>query len=220
MSHQFRLVNGNEDGSPTRDARALRYSLAFNSPSLVAFNNRTESARTAASTQVAASTSPFQRNNNFSSSGADSSSSSRSLGWGFDGFIAPQPPPPPPPPSFDPSTNIRLNPPPPATGPEFITAIESDQYVQTETSLTRSRNLPRDNIHILTSTSHELRTQRNRLRNEILSTLQHLRNGGSVRIEDLLILDLSIVLNVLDSQEHIHMLYEEDYMEGEIRINW
>lgn len=45
MSHQFRLGNWNEDGSPSRDrdARALRYLLASNSSSSVAFNNRARS---------------------------------------------------------------------------------------------------------------------------------------------------------------------------------
>ncbi|XP_058775854.1 uncharacterized protein LOC131650142 [Vicia villosa] len=40
MSHQFRLVNWNEDNSPTRDARTVRYLMDSNSPSTFAFNNR------------------------------------------------------------------------------------------------------------------------------------------------------------------------------------
>ncbi|QHO10504.1 E3 ubiquitin-protein ligase [Arachis hypogaea] len=40
-----------------------------------------------------------------------------------------------------------------------------------------------------------------RLRQEIRTAIDHLRNGGSVRLEELLILDYSIVLNLLDNIE-------------------
>ncbi|XP_057760043.1 probable E3 ubiquitin-protein ligase HIP1 [Arachis stenosperma] len=40
-----------------------------------------------------------------------------------------------------------------------------------------------------------------RLRQEIRNAIDHLRNGGSVRLEELLILDYSIVLNLLDNIE-------------------
>ncbi|XP_058759057.1 uncharacterized protein LOC131632299 [Vicia villosa] len=282
MSHQFCLdlnEDLNEDDSPIRDEGALRYSLASNPPSLVAFNNRIESVGAAESTQVVANISPFSRNNNLLSSGSGSSSSARGLGWGFNGFtnnnntntnldlfdsIQPENddtfihrtinvqqnesifsgdhvnqfitptivpvrsnsyvPQQPQSPSNLSTSSYHINPPPPPLGPEFNTPIEFDQYVQTDTSLTRPENRRRDHIDILTSHSIELRAQRNRLRNEIFSTLQHLHNGGSVRTEELLILDLSIVLNVLDSQENIDMLHnidEENYVEEEIirRLN-
>ncbi|XP_058759066.1 probable E3 ubiquitin-protein ligase RHG1A [Vicia villosa] len=127
-------------------------------------------------------------------------------------------------PPSDPSTiSYRVNPSPPPHGPMFNTAEEFDNHMVTGTTLSRSGNLRRYNNHILTLTSPELMNERNRLRDEVLSTLQHLQNGRSVRIEDLLILDYSIVLNVLDSQERIDMLhsiddwpYEEDYAEGDI----
>ncbi|MED6170395.1 hypothetical protein PIB30_030481 [Stylosanthes scabra] len=42
-----------------------------------------------------------------------------------------------------------------------------------------------------------------RLREEIRSAIEHLRSGGSVRLEELLILDYSIVLNLLDTVEEV-----------------
>nr|XP_004512213.2 E3 ubiquitin-protein ligase MBR2-like isoform X1 [Cicer arietinum] len=79
--------------------------------------------------------------------------------------------------------------------------------VAASASASGSRARRRDNNdHILTSTSPELRIERNRLRDEIFRALQHLRNGGSVRVEDLLMLDYSIVLNLLDSQERVDQI--------------
>ncbi|MED6128552.1 hypothetical protein PIB30_099014, partial [Stylosanthes scabra] len=42
-----------------------------------------------------------------------------------------------------------------------------------------------------------------RLREEIRSAIEHLRSGGSVRLEELLILDYSIVLNLLDTVDEV-----------------
>ncbi|CAK8570800.1 unnamed protein product [Lathyrus sativus] len=101
-------------------------------------------------------------------------------------FVPQQPQPP-----SDPSS-YRLNSHPALSRTTFSVDVESNQYIQMSTSLARSGN-HLDNNHILTPTSPDLRAQRNMLRNE-----------------DLPILDYSIVLNVLDSQELMDMLYNID----------
>ncbi|XP_058775848.1 uncharacterized protein LOC131650135 [Vicia villosa] len=218
-------------------------------------NNSNNSGFSRGETQVAVTTSPFPRNNNFLSSEVVSSLSSRSPRWEFnsfsntnnnnnnnintnlnifdpteqrfddtfnhstinvqqyvrllpgghvDRFLAPsivhvrsnnfvprgsQPP-------SNPSTSSnRLNP------PSAPTVVESDQYMEPGTILAGQGNRRRGNNHIFTSTSPELRARRNRLRDE------HLRAGGSMRRQDMLTMDYSIVLNVFDSFERINMLH-------------
>ncbi|XP_058776594.1 uncharacterized protein LOC131650911 [Vicia villosa] len=113
------------------------------------------------------------------------------------------------PPSNRSTSSYRLIPHPPP-GQEFSIDVEFNQYMQMGTSMDRSGNLHLDNNHILTSASPELRAQRDMLRDEVFSLIQHLRSGGSVHFEDLLILNYSIMLNVLDSQELMNMLHNID----------
>ncbi|CAL5187870.1 unnamed protein product [Lathyrus oleraceus] len=109
-------------------------------------------------------------------------------------------------PSDSSTSSYRRNPLPPPPAPGSSTFVEYDQHMHTGRSLARSRNRRRGNNRILTSTSPQLRAQRNSLRNEVFSSIQHLRNGGSMRIEDLQIMDYSIVLDMLENQERITML--------------
>lgn len=73
------------------------------------------------------------------------------------------------PPSNTSTSSYRLNPHPPPPGQAPSVDVEFNQYMHMGASIDRSGNLHLGNNHILTSTSSELRAQRDMLRDEVFS---------------------------------------------------
>ncbi|XP_058775857.1 probable E3 ubiquitin-protein ligase ZFP1 [Vicia villosa] len=218
------------------------------------------SAMTGGSTQVTVSTSPFQRNNNFLSFGADSSLSSHNPRDIFDSieqrsddtfiqstinvqqyvrflpegqgnrFLAPSTVhvwsnnfvPRWPQRHSNPSTSgYNLNPPPSHNGPRFSTAVEYDQYMQSDIIPTRSRNRRRSNNHIFTSTSREHRAQRNRHRDEVILALEERMRAEARLTEEQIHTYIETETyvsnpNETSTQNETCTICQEDYVEGEI----